>query len=111
MTEYFAVIDRIAEKLQIPAEQLLVIIPMIGVKFVIKSILSAAVFAFSCYKLTKLINACTDDFNPDDAIKLVAYGLMLLMSGGVLFLSITNAILWIYDKNVWAVSYIFELVK
>lgn len=104
-------INGIAEKLEIPVAQLMLVLPRIGYKDVVLVgiILCMALFSFFfvvlfASLLAKAERYCDTDYSFFVGLCFVALCFFLI----ILFFELPSALLWLRDPEAWAYDYLFK---
>jgi hypothetical protein len=119
--EVNAVIDKLADKLAVPAGKLMELIPALGVKligaiFVYIGVLAVSALVF-CVVFPRTYEAWTEVYSGSSlwavggVFAIIAVLMAVAMAIFGLFCDIPNLILWFYNPQAWALDYILKMIR
>lgn len=110
------VINGVADKLAVPADQLLELLPRLGFKFVgsviiefIGLIIVAGILAMFLRFLS--MHNCNDSVDVVGVIFLIALAMMAIGLAISLVIDSAHLVFWLHDPSAWALDYILERVR
>ena len=118
--EVNAVIDKLADKLAVPAGKLMELIPAFGVKliggivvYVLVLVVSALVWCVVFPKTYEAWNGCEGGvlWAVGGAFTLIADVSAVVIAIFGLFCDIPSLMLWLYNPQAWALDYILKMIR
>lgn len=104
------VIDKLAEKLSLPAGKMMELLPAVGIRSVVECLFGVVVLVVGilcCRRAIKQLEEDNYDIDNKCAVMVIVGSVFIFLGGIFAFLSASDTVLWVYNPQAWALSYIF----
>jgi hypothetical protein len=114
--EVNAVIDKLADKLAVPAGKLMELLPAIGIKSVVGCVVATIcllIFVPIFLYATRRVEWNDNGYNGDLPYFLTGIfaAVVSLSSAAILIKTFSGVILWLYNPQAWALDYILQMIR